>query len=160
MIRMLLAGAAAMLCASSASAEPQPFQVTSCSTATVTRLHEAEGLLLWSLDAKGITMSADENGPLHNMTFQCAVVGRTVAGKPSGTGVCKYMDPDGDTVSWEVTVDGPEDSLRAIQGTGKWKGIKAEGSAVLLTKAKPIAPDLRQVCRRFKGKLELPRSAS
>jgi hypothetical protein len=40
------------------------------------------------------------------------------------------------------------------------KGIKAEGAAVMLTKAKPISPELRQVCRRFKGTVELPRSSS
>jgi hypothetical protein len=45
-----------------------------------------------------------------------------------------------------------------VHGTGKWKGIKAEGTAVLLTKAKPISPELRQVCRRFKGTFELPKS--
>ena len=45
-----------------------------------------------------------------------------------------------------------------MHGTGKWKGIKAEGTALMLTKAKPISPELRQVCRRFKGTFELPKS--
>ena len=147
---------AVLLCLSPGLAGAQePFQVTYCSTATVTKLHEAEGLLAWALDGKGIVMGADEGGPFANMTFQCALVGRSLAGKPSGTGYCKYMDPDGDSILWEVTVAGADDTYRAVHGTGKWKGIKAEGTAVLLTKAKPIAPELRQVCRRFKGTVEL-----
>lgn len=142
----------------SPAAAQQGFQVTYCSTATVTRLHDADGFVAWALDGKGIAMSAEENGLFGNMTFQCAIVGRTVAGKPLGTGYCKYLDPDGDIVVWEVAVNGPDDTYRAIHGTGKWKGIKAEGSAVLVTRAKPISPELRQVCRRFKGTIELPRS--
>jgi hypothetical protein len=31
---------------------------------------------------------------------------------------------------------------------------------VLITKAKPISPELRQVCRRFKGTFEVPKPAS
>jgi hypothetical protein len=141
---------------SSYAAEQRPFHVTVCSQATVTKVHEAEGFLAWALDGKGIVMSAEDGGPFHDMTSQFALVGRSVAGKPSGTGYAKYMDPDGDVVLWEIAVSGAEDTYRAVQGTGKWKGIQAEGTAVLLTKAKPIAPDLRQVCRRFKGTFTLP----
>ena len=153
--RVLLVGLGS---SASVAAAQQPFHVTYCSTAAVTRLHEAEGIVAWALDGKGIAMSAEENGTFNNMTFQCAIVGRTLAGKPSGTGFCKYMDPDGDVVLWEVSVNGPDDAYKAVHGTGKWKGIKAEGTAALLTKAKPISPELRQVCRRFKGTFELPKS--
>jgi hypothetical protein len=154
--RVMVAG----LCSSaSMAAAQQSFHVTYCSTAAVTRLHEGEGIVAWALDGKGIAMSAEEGGLFNNMTFQCVIVGRTVGGKPSGTGYCKYMDPDGDVVLWEVAVNGPDDAYRAVHGTGKWKGIKAEGAAALLTKAKPISPELRQVCRRFKGTVELPKSS-
>lgn len=145
--------------AASVASAQQPFDVTYCSNAAVTRLHDADGVLVWALDGKGIAMSAEEGGLFNNMTSQCAIVGRSVGGKPSGNGYCKYMDPDGDVVVWEVAINGPEDTFRAVQGTGKWKGIKAEGVAVLLTKAKPISPDLRQVCRRFKGTVEVPKRA-
>jgi hypothetical protein len=154
--RVMVAG----LCSSaSMAAAQQSFHTTNCSTAAVNKLHEGDGILAWALDGKGIAMSAEEGGLFNNMTFQCAIVGRTVGGKPSGTGYCKYMDPDGDVVLWEVVVNGPDDTLRAVAGTGKWKGIKGEGTATLLTKAKPILPELRQVCRRFKGTIEVPKSS-
>ncbi len=138
----------------------QQFDVTYCSTANVTRLYEAEGVLVWSLDGKGIAFSNHENGLLGNMTFQCVSVGRSIAGKPAGNGYCKYMDADGDLIVWEIAINGPDDTFKALHGTGKWKGIKAEGSAVVTTKAKPISPELRQVCRRFNGTLTIGKSAS
>ena len=157
-LRFVAALLASGLCTSAFAADPQqPFHVTYCSTASVTKLLDTDGLLVFALDGKGIVMSAAEGGAFNNMTFQCAIVGRTVAGRPSGTGYCKYMDPDGDVVVWEISIDGAEDTYRALLGTGKWKGIKAQGAAALLTKAKPILPELRQVCRRFKGTFELPK---
>jgi len=35
------------------------------------------------------------------------------------------MDPDGDFIVWELSIDAPFDTYKALQGTGKWKGIKA-----------------------------------
>lgn len=153
--RLVVAGLGS--CAAIAGAQ-QPFHVTVCSTMAVNRLHEGEGTVTWALDGKGITMGAEPGSPFDSMTSHCALVGRTVAGRPAGTGFCKWMDPDGDVVIWEVTVNGGDDALRAVHGTGKWKGIQAQGAAVVITKAKPIAPDLRQTCRRFKGTMAVPKA--
>ncbi len=143
-----------------AAAAEQPFDVTYCSTATVTRLSDADGVVTFGLDGRGIAFSNQPGGPFGDMTFQCAIVGRSVGGKPSATGFCKYLDPDGDVVVWEVSVTPADDSYRAVQGTGKWKGLKAQGVATLITKARPISPELRQVCRRFKGTVELAKTGS
>lgn len=145
---------------SNAAAAEQTFDLTYCSTATVTRLADSDGVVTFSLDGKGIAFSNQDNGTFDNMTFQCAIVGRTVGGKPSGTGYCKYMDTDGDLVVWEISITAADDAYKAVQGTGKWKGIKAHGTATLITKAKPISPELRQVCRRFKGTMEVTKPAS
>lgn len=136
-----------------------PFDITYCASGTMTTVSASEGLIVISLDSKGIAWSNHENKVFDNMTFHCAVVGKFVAGKPIGTGICKYMDPDGDIVVWDLLIDGPVDTFKAIQGTGKWKGIKAEGKAALITKAKPITPDTRQVCRKLTGTFELPKQA-
>ena len=135
----------------------QPFDITYCATSNMTTVSASEELIVLSLDTKGIAMSNHENKVFDNMTFLCVAVGKVVAGKPIGTGYCKYMDPDGDIIVWELSIDVPVDTLKAIQGTGKWKGIKAEGKAALITKAKSITPDTRQVCRRFTGTFELPK---
>ena len=135
----------------------QPFDITYCATSNMTTVSAAEGLIVLSLDTKGIAFSNHENKVFDNMTFHGAAVGKVVAGKPIGTGYFKYMDPDGDIIVWELSIDVPVDTLKAIQGTGKWKGIKAEGKAVLITKAKSITPDTRQVCRKFTGTFELPK---
>ena len=135
----------------------QPFDITYCASSTMTTVSASEGLMVFSLDTKGIAFSNHENKVFDNMTFHGAAVGKVVAGKPIGTGYFKYMDPDGDIVIWELSIDVPVDTLKTIQGTGKWKGIKAEGKAVLITKAKSITPDTRQVCRKFTGTFELPK---
>ena len=135
----------------------QPFNITYCASSTMTTVSASEGLMVFNLDTKGIAFSNHENKVFDNMTFHCVAVGKVVAGKPIGTGYCKYLDPDGDIVVWELSIDVPVDTLKAIQGTGKWKGIKAEGKAALITKAKSITPDTRQVCRKFTGTFELPK---
>ena len=135
----------------------QPFDITYCATSNMTTVSASEGLIVFSLDTKGIAFSNHENKVFDNMTFHGVAVGKVVAGKPIGTGYFKYMDPDGDIVIWELSIDVPVDTLKAIQGTGKYKGIKAEGKAALITKAKSITPDTRQVCRKFTGTLELPK---
>ncbi len=133
----------------------QPFDITYCATSNMTTVSATEGLIVLSLDTKGIAFSNHENKVFDNMTFHGVAVGKVVAGKPIGTGYFKYMDPDGDIVIWELSIDVPVDTLKAIQGTGKYKGIKAEGKAALITKAKSITPDTRQVCRKFTGTFEL-----
>ncbi len=133
----------------------QPFDITYCASSNMTTVSASEGLMVFSLDTKGIAFSNHENKVFDNMTFQCAVVGKVAAGKPIGTGYCKYLDPDGDIIVWELSLDVPVDTWKALQGTGKWKGIKAEGKAALITKAKSITPDSRQVCRKFTGTFEL-----
>jgi hypothetical protein len=135
----------------------QPFDISYCASGTMTTISAIEGLIVISLDSKGIAWSNHENKAFDNMTFHCVAVGKVAAGKPIGTGYCKYLDPDGDIVVWDLSIDGPVDTLKAIQGTGKWKGIKAEGKAALITKAKSITPDTRQVCRKFTGTFELPK---
>ena len=135
----------------------QPFDISYCASGAMTTISASEGLVAISLDSKGIAWSNHENKVFDNMTFHCAVVGKFVGGKPIGNGICKYMDPDGDIVVWDLSIDGPVDTLKAIQGTGKWKGIKAEGKAALITKTKSITPDTRQVCRKFTGTFELPK---
>ena len=133
----------------------QPFDITYCATSNMTTVSATEGLIVLSLDTKGIAFSNHENKVFDNMTFHGVAVGKVVAGKPIGTGYFKYMDPDGDIIVWELSIDVPVDTLKAIQGTGKYKGIKAEGKAALITKAKSITPDTRQVCRKFTGTFEL-----
>jgi hypothetical protein len=135
----------------------QPFDITYCASSTMTTVSASEGLTVLSLDTKGVAFSNHENKVFDNMTFHCVAVGKVVGGKPIGNGICKYMGPDGDIVVWDLSIDGPVYTLKAIQGTGKWKGIKAEGKAALITKAKSITPDTRQVCRKFTGTFELPK---
>ncbi len=135
----------------------QSFDITYCATSNMTTVSATDGLIILSLDTKGIAFSNHENKVFDNMTFHGVAVGKVVAGKPIGTGYFKYMDPDGDIIVWELSIDVPVDTLKAIQGTGKYKGIKAEGKAALITKAKSITPDTRQVCRKFTGTFELPK---
>jgi hypothetical protein len=136
----------------------QPFDITYCSSGVMTTVSASPELTVLSLDTKGIFRSNHENKVFDNVTFHSVVVAQVMPGKVTGTGYCKCLDPDGDIIVAEVILAGPEDTYKFIWGTGKWKGIKGGGKALLLTpQAKSITPDSRQICRKFTGTFELPK---
>jgi hypothetical protein len=90
------------------------------------------------------------------MSFQCIGISKIVAGKPTGQGICKFMDKDGDFIVGETTSAGPEGTWKAFYGTGKWKGITGSGKQMYITNSKPIVNGTFQNCSRATGTYELP----
>jgi hypothetical protein len=88
-------------------------------------------------------------------TYQCVGINKIVAGKPTGQGICKFMDKDGDFLVGEITSAGPEGTWKAFYGTGKWKGITGSGKYVYITNSKPIVNGTFQNCNRSTGTYEL-----
>ncbi|MGB5423215.1 MAG: hypothetical protein WBN03_13725, partial [Desulfobacterales bacterium] len=105
----------------------QPYDITTCGSATNTVLFSSEDLTIISFESKGISISNHENKAFDNNTFQCAGVIQIASGKPSCDMFCIFLDPDGDVTLGESTLDGAEGTWKFIYGTGKWKGISGGG---------------------------------
>ena len=82
-----------------------------------------------------------------------------MAGVPSVTGYCKYLEPDGDFVVGEYKSDasGTKTDWKFLHGTGKWKGIQGTGQGTRITRAKSIKPGTSQGCNRETGTYILPK---
>lgn len=134
-----------------------PFDFVYCGSQTNTMVSTNKELSIFAMDGKGIVMSNHENKAFDNFTYHFVGIVRVTDGKRTGIGYTKYMDPDGDIIFQEFTMDAIESGIRLLQGTGKWKGIMGAGKSVPVTRGKPITPDTAQSCRRIIGTFELPK---
>ena len=137
-----------------------PYDMTLCSSGTVTMVSTSKELTVFSADNKGITISNHPNKIFDNLTYHCVGVVKIEGDKPIGTFYCQFIDPDGDIVVGETTLVGTEGTWKFLQGTGKWKGITGSGKNWPITKGKPITPGTSQSCLRGTGTFELPKQAS
>jgi len=134
-----------------------PYDITACYSGTITMLSQSKELTIFSMDIKGIARSNHENKVFDNCTFNCVAVVRITAGKRTGLGYCKFLDPDGDIVVFEVTYVGAEGTSKFLHGTGKWKGITGSGKFRTIARGKPITKGTAQNCSRATGTIELPK---
>ena len=135
-----------------------PYDITPCMSGTITILLQSKELTIFSLDLKGIARSNHENKVFDNCTFNFVGVYRIIAGKMTGHGYTKFMDPDGDCFFVQVSqVDGQTNVTKLLHGTGKWKGITGGGELKTITRGKPIMPGTYQSCSRHIGTFELPK---
>ncbi|HWU41189.1 MAG TPA: hypothetical protein VN203_26340 [Candidatus Acidoferrum sp.] len=148
MLVTLAAGGGSLAAVASAA---ESYDVTNCSSSTVTTLSARQELTVLSVDSKGIARS----NPFDNMTYQCVSVLSLAGGQREGTGYCKYVDPDGDFFVGQQTFDSAGGTWKFLQGTGKWKGITGSGKFVPLTSGKPIVPGTAQGCVKATGTYEL-----
>jgi len=135
----------------------QPYDITSCFSGSLTMVSKSKQLTVLSWDAKAICRSNHENKVFDNCTFHAVGVFRLMAGKKTETFYFKLMDPDGDFIVGEGTVEGKEGTWKFLQGTGKWKGITGGGKQRLIARGKPITPGTFQICIRVTGAFELPK---
>jgi hypothetical protein len=134
-----------------------PFDFMYCGSQTNTMVSTNKEMTIIAMDGKGIVISNHENKVFDNFTYHFVGVVRVTDVKRTGMGYTKYMDPDGDMIFQEFTMDAMESGITLLQGTGKWKGITGTGKSVPVTRGKPITPDTAQSCRRIIGAFEFPK---
>ena len=135
-----------------------PYDITPCSSGTITMLSQSKELTILSFDVKGIARSNHENKVFDNCTFHHVSVMRIIAGKVNRLGYTKFMDPDGDCFFVEVSRDGGQSSVtKLLHGTGKWKGITGSGKLTSIARGKPIMPGTYQGCGSHTDTFELPK---
>jgi hypothetical protein len=91
-----------------------------------------------------------------NNAGQCVGYARMMNGKRTAMGSCRWTDPDGDTFIGE-SVDTPDKPgvWTFLSGTGKWKGIRGNGTYQLLVISKPRADGTAELCVLLTGKYGL-----
>ena len=132
-----------------------PFDITECLAGTAIVVYQSKELTISGTEGKGIIFSHHENKVFDNCTFHVVAIAKTVDGKRRSDSYWKIMDPDGDVVVAEAVVLGPEKTMKFLDGTGKWKGIKGEAKGKTTATGKFIAPGTIQTCSRYTGTFEL-----
>ena len=142
-----------------AQAQRQEFEGVMCSVQTQSAVHLSRGeIYIGSFDQKGIYQSTHEKKLFDNGTGHAVGVIKWEGGKFSWNGFSKNMGPDGDFIIWEFSGDSVSGTTtKAIYGTGKWKGVKGEGTSKGFTTGKPIVKGTNQFCEKQAGWVELPK---
>jgi hypothetical protein len=142
-----------------AQAQRQEWEGVFCSAQTQSAVHLSLGeIYIGSFDQKGIFQSTHEKKLFDNWTAHAVGVGKWEGGKTSWNGFSKNMGPDGDIIIWEFYGDSESGTtVKAIYGSGKWKGVKGEGKVKGFTTGKPIVQSTNQFCEKQAGWVELPK---
>ncbi len=132
-----------------------PFDITECGAGTSTVVYQSKEISINGMDVKGLIFSHHENKVFNNCTFHAVGIAKIEDGKRRSDSYWKIMDPDGDFIIAEVVVLGPDKTLKFLQGTGKWKGIKGEAKGKTSAIGRMIEPGTIQSCSRYVGTFEL-----
>jgi hypothetical protein len=152
---LTILAAIALLLTFHGSAAAGEYDITNCSSATITPVTSGQDLTILLVDAKGIARASADKKAFDNNSFHCVSLMRMYRGQRSGNGACRFVDPDGDAVVGEMVLGPSDGTWTFLEGTGKWKGIKGGGNFVSITSAKPIAAGTTQGCGRATGKYEI-----
>lgn len=148
---------AALLSAGALHAQQALDHVT-CRAGTLSALAQADKLVVWQLDHRGVTRAADANDPFDGFTQRCIGTIANVEGKLAANGWCRNVDPktgDWTLASWTGS-DKPGVGTWAFHyGVGKWKGITGGGTYEVMGPTRPVEAGTYQNCARVKGTMTL-----
>jgi hypothetical protein len=152
-----LVACAAVLASGAAVAQHAVDHVT-CRAGTLSALAQADKLVVWQLDHRGVTRAA-EGDPFDGFTQRCIGSVANVEGKLASNGWCRNVDPktgDWTLVSWAGS-DKPGAGTWAFQyGSGKWKGISGGGTYEVMGPTRPVEAGTYQNCARVRGEWKMP----
>ena len=127
-----------------------------CNSVKLTPINVGGDVTAMGSEGLGIVASSSSKD-FENSTTHCVGFFRVIGGKRGGRGMCKFLDPAGNTVlaEWEILGAG-EGTWEFLAGTGKFKGVGGSGQWKVFTAAKPSAEGTSQACERYTGKYTLP----
>lgn len=146
----------ALLGSASAFAQ-QPYESTTCRAGTVSILAQVDKSIVWALDHRGVSMSA--NPEIDGFTQRCIGTVSNIEGRISANGYCRNVDPrTGDMilVDWTASDKPGHGTWSYRLGTGKWKGVSGGGTYEPVGPTKPVEPGTYQNCVRVNGTYKLP----
>lgn len=137
----------------------QRYNVIACVSMDMKPMVQSPEMILGTYDCKGIMRSNNESKVFDNFTIHGQGVVLYEGKNRTINGYLKYLDPDGDFVTFRYTQNQGEKAATTtlLMGTGKWKGITGGGKATLITRGKPVAAHTHQFCNNHKGTFTLPK---
>jgi hypothetical protein len=130
---------------------------TWCSSLKRTVLESNPEVTVSMTEQWGIQIPNSTFKPWENATAHCMSYARSMQGKVTQKGACRWTDVTGDTFTgeFEAVPDKPP-VWNFLAGTGKWKGIKGSGTYRIVAVGKPAENGTLQVCIEHSGRYELP----
>jgi hypothetical protein len=132
----------------------QPLDHVTCRAGTLSALAQADKLVVWQLDHRGVTRGADANDPFDGFTQRCIGTIANIEGKLASNGWCRNVDPktgDWTLVSWMGSDKPGVGTWEFHYGSGKWKGITGGGTYEVMGLTRPVEAGTYQNCARVKG---------
>jgi hypothetical protein len=142
------------------AAAQQAYSTLECRAGTSTQLARGDdGTVIFGIDQRGVLQTTHESKMFHNWTQRCVGSIATIGGKRSGSGYCRSLDPAGDYVLSQWTVDEQKPgtgTYRLLYGTGKWKGISGGGTYESSGAFRAVDEGTYQNCITAKGTVLIP----
>lgn len=140
-----------------AQAVEAEYSGTFCMTSKPTILESNSDVTTLIYESWGIQTPNSTFKPWENATSRCVAYARIMGGKSTVKGSCRWVDSAGDTFTGEYE-DAPDmpGKWTFLAGTGKWKGIQGSGTYRTVSRGKPPAPGISQLCQEHSGKYSLP----
>lgn len=129
-----------------------------CRAGTLSALAQADKLVVWQLDHRGVTRAA-EGDPFDGFTQRCIGTIANVEGALAANGWCRNVDPktgDWTLVSWKGSDKPGMGSWAFHYGSGKWKGISGGGTYEVMGPTRPVEAGTYQNCARVRGTMKMP----
>lgn len=133
----------------------QPFETISCYSGNLTVFHDSKDLkVVMGWDLNGIMRSNSEIKFLDNATVHCEGIWRGMGEERRMLAYCRFLDPDGDIAIFMWDAKGNDVMADLLEGTGKYKGMKASYKSEPLARGKPPMKGAFAGCNTLKGTYE------
>jgi len=158
LVSRLLAVGVALAAGGGAYADSAVDHVT-CRAGTLSALAQADKLVVWQLDHRGVTRASDPSDPFEGFTQRCIGTISNIEGKLAASGWCRNVDPK--TGDWTLArwtgSEKPGFGTWSIEyGSGKWKGLTGGGTYEPVGPTRPVDAGTYQNCVRVKGTMKMP----
>lgn len=137
----------------------QTYENTNCRAGTITVLAQADDMIVYALDQRGVNISAEPGNPFGDSAQRCIGMVASIGGKAIGNGWCRNVDPktgDWYVVDWKASDKPGSGTYTFRYGTGKWKGVTGDGTYEFLAPTKPADPGTYQNCVHLKATVKVP----
>jgi hypothetical protein len=138
----------------------QAFTTVDCRAGTISTLAKTDEAFIYALDHRGVQQSNHESKLFHNWTQRCVGTVAMIAGKRSGSGWCRNVEPgSGDSMISHWIADEQKagaGTFRLASGTGKYKGITGGGAYEPSGAFRPVDEGTYQSCINVKGTALIP----
>jgi hypothetical protein len=138
----------------------QAYTTLECRAGTVNALSRTDDMMIFAIEHRGVQQSNHESKLFHNWSQRCVGTVATIAGKRSGEGWCRNIEPaSGDAVIIRWLSDEQKagaGTFRIVNGTGKWKGVTGGGTYEPSGAFRPVDDGTYQSCISVKGTALVP----